>query len=92
MAELAKKEGVNSFKVFMGYKETLMLPTVDILEAFEAIKEVGGVAAVHAENGDAIKQNEKRLLGRGMTGPEAHLMARPEEVSSSNAHFVVHSC
>ncbi len=55
------------------------LTTSDLAEAMEAIKELGGVAAVHAENGDVIKENEKRLLARGMVGPEAHLLSRPEE-------------
>ncbi len=80
LQELAKHEGVNGFKLFLGFKHTLMLTTSEFLEALEAVKDVGGVACVHAENGDVVAENEKRLLARGMVGPEGYLMARPEEV------------
>lgn len=56
MAELASDLGVNSFKMFMAYKDTWQLGDTDLLHAFSACKRIGALAQVHAENGDAIKE------------------------------------
>jgi D-hydantoinase len=82
MAQLVKQEGINAFKVSMADKEKMLKPN-DMLDAFTACRELGAVVGVHAENGAVIAENEKRLLARGVTGPEGHLMARPEEIEES---------
>ena len=53
----------------------------EMLETFKTCKEIGAIGQVHAENGDVIEENQKRLLAAGVTGPEGHPMSRPEEVS-----------
>ena len=45
----------------------------DILDAFETIKAVGGMAQVHAESGDVIEREERAMIGRGITGMEDSL-------------------
>jgi len=80
MEKLAKEQGVNSFKMFMAYKDIVMLNNSELMEAFKHIKDLGCIAKVHAENGDIIAENQKRLLARGVTGPEGHALAAPEEV------------
>ncbi|XP_020290644.1 dihydropyrimidinase isoform X4 [Pseudomyrmex gracilis] len=82
METLTKIHGVNSFKMFMAYRDLLMLRDPDLIEAFKACKEIGAVAMVHAENGDIIYENAKKLLAAGVTGPEGHEMSRPEEVEA----------
>ncbi|CAL1685234.1 unnamed protein product [Lasius platythorax] len=82
MATLAKDHGVGSFKMFMAYRDIFMLRDPELIEAFKACKEIGAVAMVHAENGDLIAENTKKLLAAGVTGPEGHEMSRPEEVEA----------
>ena len=80
MEKLANKLGVNSFKMFMSYKDKLMLDNSDLLKAFKHVKGLGCIAKVHAENGSIIAENQKQLLSQGVTGPEGHLLAQPEDV------------
>jgi len=77
---LVKEEGINSFKVSMAFKDEMMLSNEEILDVFDHCKSVGAVVHVHAENGTIIAENEKRLRAKGIRGPEAILMARPEEI------------
>ncbi|XP_011298465.1 dihydropyrimidinase isoform X2 [Fopius arisanus] len=82
MATLVQEHGVNSFKMFMAYKDLFMLHDEELIEAFSMCKNLGAVAMVHAENGDIIAANTKKLLEAGVTGPEGHEMSRPEEVEA----------
>ncbi|KAG0724451.1 Dihydropyrimidinase [Chionoecetes opilio] len=82
MEELVEQHGINSFKMFLAYKDTWQLDDSELLESFKQCKELGALAQVHAENGDIIKENSKKLLSLGITGPEGHEMCRPEEVEA----------
>eukprot|EP01059_Diplonema_ambulator_P007326 TRINITY_DN1679_c0_g1_i1.p1 TRINITY_DN1679_c0_g1~~TRINITY_DN1679_c0_g1_i1.p1 ORF type:complete len:492 (+),score=213.17 TRINITY_DN1679_c0_g1_i1:1138-2613(+) len=80
MEILVKERGVNSFKIFMAYKGLFMLRDDEIYEVFCKCKELGALAQVHAENGDVIDIQQKKLLKMGITGPEGHVMCRPADV------------
>lgn len=82
MKILCEERGVNSFKMFMAYKGLYQLNDTELYEAFEKCKELGAVAMVHAENGDIIAKNVKKLLESGVTGPEGHQLSRDEEVEA----------
>ncbi|XP_071850668.1 dihydropyrimidinase-like isoform X2 [Apostichopus japonicus] len=77
---VCKEKGVNSFKMFMAYKDVMMVNDHEFIQACKKLKAEGALALVHAENGDIIAENQKKLLAQGITGPEGHLQSRPEEV------------
>lgn len=60
MQTLTKEKGVNSFKMFMAYKDVFMLQDSELYAAFSQCKEVGAIAQVHAENGDLIAEVSMR--------------------------------
>jgi len=78
MEVLAKEKGVNSFKVFMAYKNNLMMKDEDLIKVFKKCKELGCIPMVHAENGDLVEECQKKVLAQGITGPEGHLLSHPE--------------
>lgn len=56
MKILTQDKGVNSFKMFMAYKDLYMLRDVELYKVFSWCKEIGAIAEVHAENGDLIAE------------------------------------
>lgn len=54
MTTLVRQCGVNSFKMFMAYRDRLMLEDSEIYEVYEHCRNIGALAQMHAENGDVI--------------------------------------
>ena len=78
MAALTERHGINSFKFFMAYKGALMVSDEELLAGFQRCRELGALAQVHAENGDAVAEGQRRVFAAGVTGPEGHALSRPE--------------
>ena len=79
MEELSSAEyGVNAFTCFMAGRN-LMMNDSELIETFDTVSKIGGVTFVQAENGDIVQEGERKMMGAGITGPEGHAMAHPEE-------------
>ena len=74
------KAGITSFKHFMAYKGALMVNDDELFASFRRVGDLGGLAMVHAENGDVVAELTAKLLAEGNTGPEAHAYSRPPQV------------
>ncbi|KAF3430945.1 hypothetical protein FNV43_RR25675 [Rhamnella rubrinervis] len=77
MEIMVQEKGINSFKFFMAYKGTFMINDYLLLQGFKKCKSLGALAMVHAENGDAVYEGQKRMIELGITGPEGHALSRP---------------
>lgn len=86
LARLVNEFGVNSFKIFLCYG--MQLSDKQIVKILKACSKYGAIVVAHCENGDIIEHNSNRLIGQGLTGPEAHLMSRPECIEAEATHRV----
>uniref|UniRef100_A0A8B9C3Q0 Dihydropyrimidinase-related protein 5 n=1 Tax=Anser brachyrhynchus TaxID=132585 RepID=A0A8B9C3Q0_9AVES len=80
METLVREKGVNSFQMFMTYKDLYMLRDSELYQVFRACRDFGAIARVHAENGELVAEGAKEALELGITGPEGIEISRPEEV------------
>uniref|UniRef100_A0A7N4PNR6 Dihydropyrimidinase-related protein 1 n=1 Tax=Sarcophilus harrisii TaxID=9305 RepID=A0A7N4PNR6_SARHA len=64
---LVQDKGVNSFQVYMAYKDLYQMSDSQLYEAFTFLKGLGAVILVHAENGDLIAQLEAEAAFRAIT-------------------------
>jgi dihydropyrimidinase len=77
---LSVKAGITSFKHFMAYKGALMVNDDELFQSFRRVGDLGGLAMVHAENGDVVAELTAKLLAEGNRGPEGHAYSRPPQV------------
>jgi dihydropyrimidinase len=78
VAPLIRDEGITSFKVFMAYKETLMIDDRKILELMHEVKKHGGIVSVHATNGEMIDVLKAKHKAAGHLSPLYHYLSQPE--------------
>ena len=69
-------EGLTSFKLYTTY-EGLCLNDMEMLAALRAIRDVDGLAIVHAENDALIQWFTQEFTQAGLTSPRYHPRSRP---------------
>jgi len=72
LATLPDEHGVTSYKLFMAYKDSLMVDDETLFRAMQVAAKSGALVMVHAENGDAIDVLVKEALAAGHTEPKYH--------------------
>src|SRR5699024_10521061 len=79
---LVEKEGISSIKLFMAYKDTLMIDDLEMYQLMKRSAELGVITNVHAENGDVIEQLINDALSNGNTSPINHAYTRPTSLEA----------
>ncbi len=77
MRAVVQEHGITSFKVFMAYKNAIMVDDGELYQVMKQAGKLGAVVTVHCENGDAVFALQKELVARGDLGPEFHPVSRP---------------
>lgn len=81
--------GVPSFKVFMAYKGSFMVDDETLFRALLRAKEIGGLIAVHAENGDILHYLINKHVAEGKREPMWHARSHPPEAEAEATHRAV---
>lgn len=76
------EQGIPTLKLFMAYKNDLMIDDSTLYQTLETAKSVGALVMVHAENGDVIDLLQKKCIEKGQTEPYYHAVSRPIEVET----------
>jgi dihydropyrimidinase len=81
---LLVERGASTIKMFMVYKDRLMLSSGEIRAAMKEIARHGGTALIHAEDPGIIDHLVEKEVAAGATGAQAHLRTHPNssEVSA----------
>ena len=79
MAEIVEA-GVTSFKMYMAYRDSMMVEDDEIYAALSASSRLGATIGFHCENGLMIDALVREELARGHTGAFYHQRTRPPEL------------
>lgn len=75
-------DGINSFKIFLSYKNFFGVDDGEMYQTLRLAKELGVITTAHCENAELVGRLQQSLLAQGKTGPEWHEPSRPESVEA----------
>lgn len=88
--ELAIAHGINSAKLYLAYKDNLMLKSEsDFIDFFGYAAAHGILPQVHCEDGDLIPYLQDKLFSAGHTTPAAHPLSRPNYVEEKGVKTAI---
>jgi dihydropyrimidinase len=82
------RAGMTSFKIYMAYGG-LRLDDAEILRAFDALRQHGGLPIIHAENHAVIMHLVERELAAGHVAPRWHPHTRPAAAEAEATEHVL---
>lgn len=88
MREIALKEGITSFKVYMTYDYRLQ--DDEIFNVLRAARDAGIVITVHCENHGVIQQLRKEYIEAGCTEAKYHPLSRPSRCEAEAVNRMIH--
>ncbi len=89
LRQLADREGITSFKLFMAYPGVLYVDDGTLYRVMRTVGELGGVIAMHAENGIVIDEIVKQAVTEGKTAPKWHALTRPTRMEAEAVHRAI---
>ncbi len=81
--------GINSFKVYMAYKDTIGLDDEDIFNVMKIVGKRGGIVTLHCENGDEIENLRDLFIKNGKFEPKYHAFSRPDHTESESVQIAI---
>jgi len=89
LARLPEEHGVTSYKLFMAYKDSLMVDDETLFKTMQVAAQTGALVMVHAENGDAIEVLMSEAIEAGHVEPIYHALTRPPETEGEATNRAV---
>ena len=86
MTQLADREGVTSYKLFMAYPGVLYVDDGTLYRAFKRAADDGTVICMHAENGIVIDEIIKDARAKGLKEPKWHALTRPTRMEAEGVY------
>ena len=80
MAQIAREEGITSFKVYMTYD--FRLDDLDLMKVLERAAEEGILIASHCENHGIVTCKREQFVREGRTQARWHPVSRPREAEA----------
>jgi len=80
------EDGINSFKIFLAYKNFFGIDDGETYETMKLAKELGVIVTAHCENAELVSRLQASLLAEGKIGPEWHEPSRPESVEAEGTN------
>lgn len=82
IAEISKNYNINSFKIYMAYKNAVGIEDDTIVKIMNSLTQIDGILTVHAENDEIIDYLKKDFVSKGKVHPKYHALSRPDDAEA----------
>ena len=83
--------GVRTVKLFTTYRDVVMADPGTVVEVMRTLRELGGLAYVHAEANHLVESDQQRAEGAGRIHASGHATTRSEHAEVTAVHEVLAS-